>query len=171
MKFRKIFENIRNRRSQTKAQIAMETIMIYGASLLVVTLAIGALIYFGVLDLGKLLPDKCETGSSLICENYLVDSIDGVKIEIRNKLGRNIGILDVEIVGVDDWEGLIDCSGSYVGDALRNGDLGVISMDATACGVDTQLDQKIKAKLTLRYQVAGSSITQTEVGELQATVS
>ena len=45
-----------------RGQVALEFIMTYGWAILVVLVAIGALAYFGVLNPGKYLPEKCFFG-------------------------------------------------------------------------------------------------------------
>ena len=104
-----------------KAQLSMDTIMIYGAVILVVTLAIGALIYFGVLDLGAMLPDKCDSGGKITCENFVVDTTNGVKLEFINRVGKNIDVTAIKITGLDDWTGT-DSTGSYTGSGISNGE-------------------------------------------------
>ena len=153
-----------------KAQIAMETIMIYGAALLVVTLAIGALIYFGVLDLGKLLPDKCETGSQVACESFVLsEGGDNIQLEFRNRVGKNIVLQSVSVDGVEDWTG-ISCTVSPALTVL-NGDLSsVITLDS--CSFPSgSTGKKIKAGIVVGYTVGDSAITQKATGELQATVA
>ena len=72
----------------------MESLMVYGIAILIVMLAIGALIYFGVLDLGSYLPDQCDLkGDPVKCENYVITSTSGncvAEFEFRNKVGKNI---------------------------------------------------------------------------------
>ena len=72
-----------------RAQAAVETLMIYGVTIFIVMLAIGALIGFGVIDLGRLLPDKCDISNALSCENYNVGS-SNVQLELKNILSKNI---------------------------------------------------------------------------------
>ena len=89
-----------------RGQAAVETLLIYGVAILVVMLAIGALIGFGVLDLGSLLPDKCEiTGVSIGCSDYLIEQ-NQVTLQLRNSIGKNIVIANITIVGEGDNTGL-----------------------------------------------------------------
>src|SRR3989344_5713297 len=79
-----------------KAQLAVETLLIYGVAILIVMLAIGALISFGILDLGGLLPDTCNIqGAPLTCEEYFVSKSRGVNIELTNNLGKNLDSLSL----------------------------------------------------------------------------
>ena len=166
-----ILRRFRSRRVQTKGKIAMETIMIYGAALLVVTLAIGSLIYFGVLDLGKWLPDKCQTGNSIACENFVVGSDGTIQLEFRNRVGKVINIASVDVKGLEDWEGIIECDAlAAPANGIANGNLQLISL--TGCDtLPEHVGRKIKASVVIGYNVGGSAITQRISGELQATVA
>jgi hypothetical protein len=93
---------------QKKAQLAVETLLIYGIAILIVLLAIAALISFGVLDLGSLLPNTCNLGSGLSCETYVVRP-KNVQLEFKNTLGSNINGLNVTIIGEGNNEGLWSC--------------------------------------------------------------
>lgn len=90
-----------------KGQITMESLLLYGLAILVVLLAIGALTFFGVLDLGRALPDRCSlTGSgALECLEWSVSKNEGAASTIT--LGfRNSGTSEVTITqGVVDIQG------------------------------------------------------------------
>ena len=96
-----------------RAQLAVETLLIYGIAILIVMLAIGGLVAFGVLDLGNLLPDQCQLGNGIDCEEYLVSTTGSgaeVQFQLRNSVGRNVDITQVSITAVDDSEGLFTCT-------------------------------------------------------------
>jgi len=59
-----------------KGQITMESLLLYGAAFLVVLLAIAALTYFGILDLGRYLPEKCNfEGTGIFkCDEWKADA-------------------------------------------------------------------------------------------------
>jgi len=115
------------------------------------------------------LPDKCETGSSIVCENFVLNADGTADLEFRNRVGKVINILDVTVEGQEDWAGIVDCSGSGSGN-LVNGNLQVVNM-STCYTADTYAGQKIKAGLVVSYTVADSSITQKASGEIQATIA
>jgi hypothetical protein len=79
-----------------KAQAAMEFLMTYGWAILVVLAAIGALAYFGVLDPGKLLPERCQFPAGTDCTDKA--SIGGsdpnqyVTLAFKNSLGHAVTI-------------------------------------------------------------------------------
>ncbi|MBN1502531.1 hypothetical protein JW930_03235 [Candidatus Woesearchaeota archaeon] len=153
-----------------KSQIAIETLMIYGAVILIVMLAIGALVYFGVLDLGSYLPDKCNLPGQIKCENWRI-STNQIELELRNSVGKNIIISGIEFTGVDDWN-TVGCTATS-GETVNNGDLKLYTLDAN---LDTNHEcsfppgKKVKGTLTVTYNIVGSLIDQPLQGQLQAKV-
>lgn len=87
-----------------KAQVAMESLMIYGAAILVVLLAIAALTYFGVLDLGRFLPEKCAIGGGILdCKEWTANSgINTVDLVLSNRAGKRLTIKEVAITNPED---------------------------------------------------------------------
>jgi hypothetical protein len=94
-----------------RAQLSIETMIIYGLVILVALSVIGGLLYFNVLDLGSYLPDKCDLGGSgdLKCEE--MKFVGGVL-----ELGvRNIGQkpIDILFVNVTDKSGVQFSGGKW----------------------------------------------------------
>ena len=162
------------------SQIAMETILIYGFVILVVTLAVGALAYFGVLDLGKFLPDSCTiAGEGILCENYVVKKggappVDNIQFELRNKVGKNIQDLKVTVVGEGDMQNMWTPVGAATSCStapalVTNG--AVSAPLKMSCTLGVPVGSKIKGRLDIEYKVVGSLITRTETGSVYATVA
>ncbi|MBI2549291.1 hypothetical protein HYW21_08130 [Candidatus Woesearchaeota archaeon] len=86
-----------------KAQVAMEFLMTYGWAILIVLTAIAALSYFGVLDLSRFLPERCNFPVGLDClDKPALDTSNGVmKLALKNNLGFDIEIQN-DIDGTDD---------------------------------------------------------------------
>ena len=80
------------KKNSKKSQVAMESLMVYGIAILIVMLAIGALMYFGVLDLGAYLPDSCKIkGGTFDCTDYAWSVLaNELQIEITNRAGKTI---------------------------------------------------------------------------------
>ena len=153
------------------AQIAMESIMIYGLAILVVVLAIGALLYFDVLDLGSLLPTKCEIkGAGIICEDYGV-SATTTTIQLRNNMGKNIYITSIDVEGKEGSNdfGMWNCApvGSTT-EVIANS--GYKKYDLT-CGVKIPAGKKINGEIKINYMLTGTQIPNTVYGSIRATVS
>ena len=103
----------------SKAQLSIETMIIYGLVILVALSVLGALIYFNVLDLGAYLPDTCSLGGTgdLKCEEM---KFSGTDSEIQLGI-RNIGKKPIEslTVYVADKEA-IHFSGEKSGSGVLN---------------------------------------------------
>ncbi|MBC8501012.1 MAG: hypothetical protein ISS25_04325 [Nanoarchaeota archaeon] len=91
-----------------KAQAAVEFLMTYGWAIVVVLAAIGALSYFGILDVASLLPERCNfpTGFDCVGRASIDASADTVRFIIQNDYGSRIIITS----GTIDSNG--DCSGT-----------------------------------------------------------
>ena len=89
-----------------KGQAAMEFLMTYGWAILVVLAAIGALAYFGVLNPGQLLPDKCTFPASFDCIDKPVVNFDTgvVQLAVRNDVGYPIDTVGATLTGDGDCE-------------------------------------------------------------------
>lgn len=155
-----------------KAQLAVETLLIYGIAILIVMIAIGALIGFGVLDLGGLLPNQCSTGDALTCENYVVSPTQ-VQLELRNSLGKNIDGLNITIVGEGDNTGLWQCEETEYFSSLGvlvNGEMTTPPVTIN-CDVQIPSGKKIQGVVYVKYKPVGSSLWMPNTGKIRATVS
>jgi len=81
-----------------KGQAAMEFLMTYGWAILVVLVAIGALVYFGVLSPSKFLPDTCSVGQGFACDDFKVDATT-VQLIVVNNIGDDLSAVTVAISG------------------------------------------------------------------------
>jgi uncharacterized protein (UPF0333 family) len=150
-----------------KGQLAVETLLIYGVVILIVMLAIGALIAFGVLDLGGLLPDQCVINDAFTCENYVVTPTQ-VQLELRNTLGKNIDSLTVDIEGEGNNEGLWGCNPQTSTTLIPNGEQSLITL---TCNVQVPTGKKIQGVMSITFRPVGSQIQRTVNGDIRATVS
>src|SRR3989344_376110 len=81
-----------------KAQLAVETMIIYGLVILIALSVLAFLIYFDVLDLGTYLPDTCNLGGTgdLKCEEMKLGTTN-FELGIRNTGKRPIQSLAVTV--------------------------------------------------------------------------
>ena len=160
-----------------KGQVAMESLMVYGIALLIVALAIGALIYFGVLDLGGLLPDKCDIkGGTFTCKEYAVFADGTIQIELQNTYGKNVEKVNVQLDPDEDSIGIIkeDCDLTPADQTVVNGATKKFESSGCAESADALADligKKVRVSIAITWNTAGSEITKTSYGSLQATVS
>ncbi len=176
-----------------KSQIAMETLMVYGIAILIVMLAIGALIYFGVLDLGSYLPDKCTiVGAEMSCETFEIGKTNDLKMEVQNLMGKNIDYMELiscvetEVndrgailvsgeCGSADAETFSDPDGNLLVEAdavesLLNGELGYV--ETYNCHVidEVKTGSKVKLTCTLGYKLIGSGLSREATVNVITTV-
>jgi len=171
-----------------KGQLAMESVMIYGVVILIVIVAIGALIRFGVFDLSNLFPESCDLGGSLQCEEFSVTEAGTVQLEIRNNLGKNIEVKKLGVageVGSDSeglWGGRTDgtpnCNVATFDDTVgvdKNAETLVngakVLYEMTGCTIGIQAGKKIDGLVEIEYETVGSDIKRPVIGTIRATVS
>lgn len=77
-----------------KSQAAMEFLLTYGWAIVAGTVVISALIYFGVLDFGKFLPNYCHISGGISCIDHTIEekqcflnTLPGLGIILRNTIG------------------------------------------------------------------------------------
>jgi len=150
-----------------KAQITMESLLLYGAAILVVLLAIAALMYFGVFSFGDVLPQKCDLSATNVfsCNAYSIVS-DTMSIEVENTQSKSVEIIGAEFISDD--EGLTtECTGSG-GMTITPGKTDII--DLTCSEVGYEQGDRVSGTLQIRYEFSDSELEQTGQGELSIAV-
>jgi hypothetical protein len=78
---------------KNRGQVMVEYLVTYGWAFIVIATTIGALSYFGIINPGRWLPDQCDVGQQLVCQDYELDSGAGtIKLFVRNNFGKEITI-------------------------------------------------------------------------------
>lgn len=155
-----------------KGQLTLETLLWYGAALLVVLLAIAALINFGVLDMGSMLPEKCNFKGSgfLNCDDYKVDiNNDEIQLQLTNKGTKSIVINSADFVAND--AGLVtDCNQTYgTPVTIQPGKSELLTIDCTAGGsgaVEAEEGVRVTGEVKLDHNIGDGSIDHIAIGEL-----
>jgi hypothetical protein len=108
-----------------KGQAAMEVLMTYGWAILVVLAAIGALAYFGVLDVNNILPERTVSQAPLPnIDNAVVSATGNVSVVLTNNVGSTINITNsatFTLSGEDDCSGLSSATATDLVVAYTNG--------------------------------------------------
>jgi hypothetical protein len=151
-----------------KGQITMEALLLYGAAILVVLLAVAALIYFGVLDLGNMLPTKCSFESSGVftCEEYAVDG-GSVQVVLANKGTKGVTIIDAAFEPKDSTLATGCTPASFADVDIMPGSKEVVDIP---CNVLVESGKRISGKVKITYKLADGVLESTSVGDLTATV-
>lgn len=152
-----------------RGQAALEFLTTYGWAFLVILVAIGALSYFGVFDMGNLVPKRCSVDAEFNCPDYQIVKSQNVSIILQSAAGqsiKNISNANASIGGstsvapCDDIT-TVSASGS---DITVTCDLSTISNDMPAVGDD--------ATITIKgdYYVVGQTFKKQFEAEVFATV-
>ncbi len=161
---------------EKRGQAAMEFLMTYGWAILVVLAAIGALAYFGVLNPGQLLPDKCTFPSSFDCVDKPVVNFDTgeVQIAVRNDVGYPIDTVGATLTGDGDCttvslDSVTDPDNAtldYTGTTdLQPGGRAVVTF---TCGGGSGISGDFEADVQLSYVNTETSLTHSARGQLRA---
>lgn len=152
-----------------RAQITMETLLLYGVAILIVLLAIAALTYFGVLDLGGLLPERCNLESTGIfkCEDFAVSSsTDNISIIVMNTGTKQVTMTAASFVG----EGATTCTtSSFSSASVAPG--GTSTITITCSDILTQEGDKISGEIAIDHKFTTSGLNKQTTGSLRSTVS
>jgi hypothetical protein len=140
---------------EKKGQAAMEFLMTYGWAILVVLVVIGALAYFGVLNPGRFLPEKCQLPVGLSCTGHVFTVADGGdNMVINNGLGTDITITEIRVETDTDLFGCANALG--VGDGMA-GDLTMIAGATTnipltcTAAVGSVAGQRVRGTIFFQY--------------------
>ena len=146
-----------------KSQAALEFIMTYGWAILVVLVAVGALAYFGVLSPDRFLPSKCVLQSGLACLEHRVDGDGGlgggyaIQVRVQNSLGQDLDTVVGHAAG---------CTNTATGTIANGGEI-TWTFD---CGTTPLAGAKFSGGFNVTYEIVGSNIAHTNVGEITARV-
>jgi hypothetical protein len=151
-----------------KGQAAMEFLMTYGWAILVVLIAIGALVYFGVTRPQSMLPQKCtiSTGSGLYCAEFstTADAAAGtITLRLKNVLTDQITVTEVTL---DDPITVANPDCTAAGGTIDPDDTADFAM---TCGALVTGD-KIKGNIVVSYSVGAAGLSKSTTGELQTLV-
>jgi hypothetical protein len=157
-----------------RAQITMESLLLYGAAILVVLLAIAALTYFGVFDLGNLLPQRCnlEDTGMFKCEEWQLTKNTGSGAGQISIVVKNIAAKPITLQNNAKFEAL-----GYVEDcesAAPSGDItpgGTKQITITCDKVNSDIGDRVKGELTIESKYTEGTLTTVTKGAVSAKVA
>ena len=161
-----------------RGQAALEFLTTYGWAFLVILIMIGALAYFGVLRPSRLLPDRCNFGPEMDCQDFQISNTPTtklIKVKLKNNVGEAISIADPNGLTVSTESATpLSCTGAPVTSGVWAA--GVIR-DFTFSGCNSDEvgfipGEKAKVSIKLRYFSirSGSGYVHDVGGEIFATV-
>jgi len=160
-----------------KAQLSVETMIIYGIVILIALSVIGGLIYFDVFSLENYLPNSCDLGGTgdLTCEEMKLVSGGDFELGIRNTGSRAISILTVTLTDETaaflstDQTATATVGGTAISgtNALAPGDIAIISIGS----ISGDKGIVMKGVLTTAYMYRDGAITQESTGSIRIKAS
>jgi len=157
---------------RNKGQAALEFLTTYGWAFLVILVMIGALSYFGVLDVSRFIPDSCKLDGNIECPAYALNE-STFDIQIRNNLPVKVNITSIKIMEKDGtvWftaTSVTNTSGPNP--LLVRGTQTDFRANLTAGAFDEFKGQKKTFNLEVYYTKGNSNIENLAIGAMTTTV-
>ncbi len=76
--------------NKKKGQAAVEYLVTYGWAFLAILATIGVLSYFGLFNPNKYIPDRCDFGNQLECQDQFIDNSPSITIRFKNSFEDDI---------------------------------------------------------------------------------
>ncbi len=154
-----------------KGQAALEFLTTYGWAFLVILVMIGALAGFGILSPKNLLPNRCNLGPELSCEEAQVTYNNSLVYVIRNSMSDSITI-NSETATIDGM--YINKTGSHCNVTPATLVPGITAKiicpyNNTDIGLPVKGD-KAKIAVEIKYTPVGKKLKQTVKGEIFQSV-
>ena len=146
-----------------RGQSATEYMLTYGWVLIAIFVAIGALMYFNVLDFNRFTLDRCELIPGMDCINHRVAS-DQIDLVIRNGLGYDISSLNVTIQSEEGCGNVMVSASS----GLNDGEDEKLTFNCTST-ISAGAGSNYKANLKIMY-IGTSGSLHTSYGKLEAQI-
>ena len=129
------------------SQAALEFLTTYAWAFLVITITIGALYSFGVLDFAKYLPQKCIFPSQFKCLDFSLRPSE-VRIKLTNDIGEDVSVTSVRIT--NDANPAISCTAPFVPIGwIHSADTEFVF--SSCSGGAYIADSRVDLKITLQY--------------------
>ncbi|MFH1649481.1 MAG: hypothetical protein ABIA93_02955 [Candidatus Woesearchaeota archaeon] len=135
------------RKSDKKAQAAMEFLTTYGWAIIGVLIVAGALAYINVNNLDLFRRDKCDFGAQLICRDFeLVAGTTGLMhLMLQNGYGEDI---NVKVRGQFIPELKVECPSVFISKG---------QIEEVNCTLDYGLEEGAHVKIPLAAEVNANS--------------
>ena len=143
-----------------RVQAALEFILSYGWAIIAVLAAIAALAYFGILDPGKFIPEKCVLPAGMSCLDYRVESYRVILV-LQNAQGDAI---TVDEVGVSSNGQKCQFNETTI---INNNEKAIFTIEQCDNG---PIGKKFDGTLSVIYAIEGQ-LKHKIVGELKAKIA
>jgi len=156
----------------SKAQAALEFLTTYAWAFIVIGIVVAAVIYFGVTNPSRILPDRCNFNAGFGCEAYTIGSAGGVRTLLRNNLGEPVTVTGIAI---STENGAYTCTASPANPtnwaAGTTQDLAWTGCDAAAAGFSSGDKGKLFLRLSYYETRDGAAFGKIADGEMYTAVT
>lgn len=174
MKKKKLFSiQNQNKGSSRKSQTALEFLTTYAWAFLVILILIGALVYFGIMNPSKLLPDRCNFSPEIGCQYYTLTygnggTTSGASLKLKNNVGEHITTTAVTLTSEGGTSLCTVAVGAWTVEEVK-------TVAFADCGFLTNglvQNEKAKVLLSITYYPTRGGVTysKTANGDVYATV-
>lgn len=157
-----------------KGQAAMEFLMTYGWAMIAVLTAVGALAYFGVVDLSQFTPNICYTTATFECMDGSAALYgDHVEFLLRNNKNFDIVAMNVTLIADDGYCPELQAPGltSEISSVpLEPGNFTPPNIDYSSGGMTfpcTATKDSFKGEFRIDYQLEGETNYHTAYGVIE----
>jgi hypothetical protein len=154
------------RKRRKKSQAALEYLTTYGWAFLVVLVAIGALIYFGIMNPARFAPNSCTTSTDFRCVDYVLKAgaIGAVKIKIANAMSKPVQF--------DSFSCIFEDGTTIAGTTSDGPEWGPNKNFEFTCSGSNPLEagEKGKVKIEIKYKKTADGYIHTSKGTIIANV-
>ena len=158
--------------ANTRAQLSIETMIIYGLVILVTLSVIGGLLYFDILNVGSYLPEQCDiSGNDFSCQEWGISTTaNTVTLGIRNTGQRSIEITSMQLTdeGGIFFSGATDVNETDIGsdNNLAPGELRAFRFDDESLS-DFSEGQTLRGSIDIEYKYADGVVNQVARGTVR----
>lgn len=149
-----------------RAQLAIETMIVYGLVILVALSVIGGLLYFDILDVSSYLPEECDLGGSadVVCEEYSLVGNE-LSLGVLNTGQRAIAELGASVTDAETGKNDEEAASA---EAIPPGDIGSVNVTLT----DTYEPGDVyRGTVSVLYKTDGGAIVQRATGKIRIRAS
>lgn len=147
-----------------KGQAATEFLFTYGWAIMVVLIMITGLAYLGILDFGKLLPDKCFFGAGISCKDQNYQPLPAGHTNVSAILVNTFGMpIETGSVVIEDDTSGCTCTPSC---GIENQEWSVRGEKLLKMDCATPQD-RINIKVKIKYRLADGQYDRVVEGIIQ----
>ena len=143
-----------------RAQVALEFITTYGWAILIVTIMIGALAYYGVVNPKNLIQENCISSPSFNCVDHVLYTNGTARLVVTVNLPEGVDSLSAKAKDLTNNK-KVTC-GANPSSSIAQGTRVNISCDFSTAGLTYNEGEIVKINYELTYKKSGGVYEHTE---------